>query len=117
MAKIISVHEYELKPDVDPRAFERAILDAKKRGLLELTGLSEVHLLEGIKGSRTGSYASVWIYQDRQAWEKLWGPPDKLKGKSDYPENWRIWEEEILAPFLDRDPDKIVLTSYEEWPT
>ena len=117
MTKIISVHEYELKSDVDPRAFEQAILDAEKRGLLDLAGLTEYHLLKGIKGSRAGSYAAIWVYQDRQAWERLWDSPDKPKGKSSYPENWRIWEEEILAPFLDRDPDKIVFTSYEEWQT
>jgi len=115
MAKIISVHEYELKPGVDERAFKQAILDAKKRGLLQLAGLTEYHLLKGIKGSRTGSYAAIWVYQERQAWEKLWGSPDKPKGKNDYPENWRVWEEEILAPFLCQDPDKIVFTSYEEW--
>jgi len=115
MAKIISVHEYELKPGVDERAFKQAILDAKKRGLLQLIGLTEYHLVKGIKGSRAGSYAAIWVYQDRQAWEKLWGSPDKPKGKGDYPENWKVWEEEILAPFLSQDPDKIVFTSYEEW--
>ena len=114
MAKIISVHEYELNPGVDQRAFEQAILEAKKRGLFQLAGLTEYHLLKGIKGSRIGSYAAIWIYQDRQAWEKLWGSPNKPKGKSDYPENWRVWEEEILAPFLRRDPDKIVFNAYEE---
>ena len=115
MARIISVHEYELKSGVDPRAFEQAILDAKKRDLLQLAGLTEYHLLKGIKGSRTGSYAAIWIFEDRQAWEKLWGSPDKPKGKSDYPENWVVWEEEILAPFLSQDPDKMGFTSYEEW--
>ena len=114
MAKIISIHEYELKPGVDQRTFEQAILDAKKRGLLQMAGLSEYHFLKGIKGSRAGSYAAIWVYHDRQAWEKLWGPPDESKRKSDYPENWKVWEEEILAPFLRRDPNKIVFTAYEE---
>ena len=31
-----------------------------------------------------------------------------------YPEKWRIWEEELLAPILSGDPDVIRFTAYEE---
>jgi hypothetical protein len=31
-----------------------------------------------------------------------------------YPEKWKIWENEVLAPFLTQDPDTIRFTSYEE---
>ena len=27
---------------------------------------------------------------------------------------WKVWENEILAPLLNRDPDTIRFTSYEE---
>ena len=32
MAKVISVHEYELKPGVQDADFERALHDAERRG-------------------------------------------------------------------------------------
>jgi hypothetical protein len=35
--------------------------------------------------------------------------------KADYPENWKVWENEVLTPFLDQDPDKIKFTSYQEF--
>ena len=30
------------------------------------------------------------------------------------PDNWKVWEREILAPFLAEDPDAIRFTTYEE---
>ena len=39
MAKVISVHEYELKPGVQGADFERALHDAERRGLFDLPGL------------------------------------------------------------------------------
>jgi len=114
MAKIISIHEYVLKPGADKDQFEKAIQKAKERGLLQLPGLVEYHFMKGIKGSRNGHYASVWIYENRGAWEKILGTAEHPVRKKDYPENWKIWEEEILMPFLDRQPDKIEFTAYEE---
>ncbi|TXL72809.1 hypothetical protein FHP25_23850 [Vineibacter terrae] len=114
MPKIVSIHEYELKPGIDAGAFERAIQDAKARGLLRLPGLVAHHVVKGIKGARAGRYAAVWIYESRDAWQLLWGTPEHPRRFDAYPANWRIWEEEILAPLLDRTPDRITFTAYEE---
>ncbi len=115
MPKVISIHEYTLKPGVDEAQFERAIQKARDRGLLRLPGLVEYHFVKGIRGSRRGRYAAIWVYESKEAWENLWGPPDQPRREQDYPENWKVWENEVLAPFLDRDPDKIEFTAYEEW--
>ena len=81
---------------------------------MKLPGLVEYHFMKGIKGSRSGYYAAIWIYESREAWERIWGTPEHPIRKEGYPENWKIWEEEIVMPFLDREPDKIELTAYEE---
>ncbi len=36
MARIISVHEYDLKPGSNPAQFEQALRDAEARGLFDL---------------------------------------------------------------------------------
>jgi hypothetical protein len=113
MARIVSVHEYVLKPTVDEKSFDKAIQEAEKRGLFQLPGLLGYHILKGIKGSRRGCYAAIWVYKDRQAWERLWGSPEYPRERSDYPENWQVWEE-ILSSFLTDDPDEIQFTAYEE---
>jgi hypothetical protein len=114
MSKVISIHEYILKPDVSELRFEDAILNAKERGLLRLPGLVDYYVVKGIKGFRNGLYAAVWIYESREAWESLWGPADKPLSKADYPQSWKVWEHDVLFPFLDEDPDKIKFTSYLE---
>ena len=114
LSQIISIHEYVLKPDVDERQFERAIQEAQESGLLRLPGLVRCHFVKGIRGTRRGRYAAIWVYESRRAWEELWGPLDRPRGKQAYPENWRIWEDEVLAPFLAQDPDRITFTAYEE---
>jgi hypothetical protein len=113
MTKIISIHEYTLKPEVSEAQFKDAIHQAQDRHLLQLPGLEEVHFLYGIKGKRSGQLTALWIYESREAWEQLWGSPEQPRKKVDYPEIWKIWEDEILAPILDRDPDQIDYTTYE----
>jgi hypothetical protein len=114
MGKVVSVHEYELKPGVQAADFERALRQAERRGLFELPGLSEHHFLRGLKGARRGACAAVWIFESREAWETLWGPPDAPRPPSQYPPKWQVWENEILAPLLSQNPDTIRFTSYEE---
>ena len=114
MTRVVSVHEYELRPGVSPADFERALGDAERRGLFDLPGLREHHFLRGLKGARRGGYAAIWIFDSREAWEKLWGPPGAPLPPSQYPQKWQVWENEILAPLLSQDPDKIRFTSYEE---
>jgi heme-degrading monooxygenase HmoA len=117
MAKVFSLHEYVLQPGVDEDDFKSAVHRVQEMGLLQLPGLVDFQLVKGIKGSRRGHFAVLWIYESRDAWQRLWGPPDEPLEKENYPENWRIWEEEILAPFLEGDPDQIRYTTYEEWTT
>ena len=114
MAKVVSVHEYQLKPDADEAAFERAIRDAERRGLFDLPGLVGHHFLKGLKGARRGFYAAIWIFESREAWERLWGTADAPRSAAEYPENWKVWENTVLAPFLTHNPDTVRFTSYEE---
>jgi hypothetical protein len=114
MPKVISIHEYELKPDAAAVAFERAIHDAQRHGLLGLTGLVEHYFLKGLKGMRQGAYAAVWVFESREVWEALWGTLESPRQPAEYPKAWRVWEDEILAPFLSGHPDTIRFTSYEE---
>jgi len=114
MAPVISVHEYELKPDVDEAVFEIAIRDAERSRLFDLPGLAAHYFLKGFKGHRRGTYAALWIFESTEAWEKLWGPVDCPKPAEEYPETWKIWEREILAPLLNQDPDTIHFTTYAQ---
>ena len=75
MGRIISIHEYDLKPGISAEQFEHALRDAEARGLLQLPGLVAHHFVKGAKGVRSGAYAAVWIYESREAWEHLWGTP------------------------------------------
>src|SRR5262249_49154788 len=54
MALVISVHEYELKPDVHEAAFENAIRDAERRGLLNLRVSLRTTSCEALKGIGAG---------------------------------------------------------------
>lgn len=114
MPRVISVHEYVLKPGVDEMAFEQALRRAEAEGLLELPGLVGRHFVKGLRGARQGQYAAIWVYSSRQAWEALWGPVDRPRSPEDYPDNWKVWENRVLERFLDRQPDHIQYTSYEE---
>ena len=115
MSRIISLHEYELKREGRREAFEEAILKARHDGLLKLSGLEETLFLKGIRGKRREKFASLWIYPSRESWERIWGPAENPRKKDDYPENWKIWENEVLAPFLSQAPHKIAYTAYEEF--
>jgi hypothetical protein len=53
------------------------------------------------------------MYDRREDWEALWGPIDRPHSREGHPASWRIWEDEILAPLLDRPPDEVRFTAYE----
>lgn len=114
VSRVVSIHEYTLDAGVGPVAFERAVAEADRRGLFDLPGLVEYRFLEGLRGENEGRYAALWIYESREAWEELWGAPGAPVETDEYPERWLTWENELLAPLLDRDPDDIAFTSYEE---
>lgn len=114
MPRIFGIHEYVLKPGVDHDQFERAVRQAEELGLFKLPGLLDHYFLKGLKGYRKGCYAAIWVFESREAWENLWGTPDHPVGKQDYPRNWQVWEKQVLTPLLDREPDAITFTDYEE---
>ena len=114
MGRVISIHEYDLKPGIDIGQFERTLRDADVRALLELPGLVAHHFVKGAKGARRGAYAALWIYESREAWERLWGTVEHPRPPQEYPDTWKIWEDEILAPFLENRPDDLRFTAYEE---
>jgi len=114
MARLISVHEYELKPGTDPERFERTLRDAEAQGLFDLPGLISHHFVKGVKGARRDTCAAIWVYESRDVWERLWGTPEHPKPPAEYPEQWRLWENQFLRPVLSTDPDSIRFTSYEE---
>ena len=114
MSRVVSVHEYRLRASAAEEAFEQAIQEARASDLLRLPGLVACHFIKGIRGNRKGHYAAIWVYESKEAWERLWGPVDRPKQKTEYPANWKRWEEEVLRPFLAEDPDEIKFTSYEE---
>ncbi len=113
MARVISVHEYELRANKDESDLLAAVEAAEARGLFDLPGLIAYRFLRGVKGRGAGRFAAIWIYRDRAAWQALWGPASDPKGKDEYPESWRAWEDELLRPLLVHDPDKIQFTSFE----
>jgi hypothetical protein len=115
MTRIISIHEYALKPGIDAAGFERAVRSAEARKLFDLPGLVEYRFVRGIKGRRRNGHAAIWVYESREAWERLWGSPDQPRGPADYPAAWQVWENEILAPLLAEAPDAIAFTAYEEF--
>ena len=114
MARMISIHEYDLRPGSGAGRFEEAIRAAEARGLFELPGLTAHHFIKGVKGARNDAYAAVWVYESREAWERLWGTLERPLERTQYPEKWRVWEEELLAPILSGHPDAITFTAYEE---
>ncbi|MFB0515214.1 MAG: hypothetical protein ACETWG_01255 [Candidatus Neomarinimicrobiota bacterium] len=114
MKKVISIHEYVLKPDVTDEQFKHGIEAARERKLFDLPGLEAYYFLKGIRGANAGTFAAIWVYKDRKAWEHLWGSVGRAVPKEGYPSSWQIWEKEILAPLLTCDPDEIRFTSYQE---
>ncbi len=114
MTRVLSLHEYDLRSGVEPSTFEAGLRRAEARGLFHLPGLRDHLFLRGLKGARRGGYAALWIYESREAWEGLWGPPESPLPRSRHPARWRVWEEEILAPFLTVDPHQVRFTAYEE---
>lgn len=113
MGRVISVHEYALKPEADAVKFEATVRKAEAAGWLKIPGLIAHYFLKGIRGDRAGTYAMVWIYESEEAWARIWGPVDEPAGKNEYPATWIRWEE-ALAPFLSADPDQIRFTSYRQ---
>ena len=115
MSKIISIHEYKLKDDVTAERFEAAVENARKQRLFNLPGLIEYHFLKRIRGTKMVEYSAIWIHENRDIWEKLWGKADSPIPKDNYPEKWKVWADELLAPLLTQAPDRIEFAANEEF--
>lgn len=113
MAKVFSLHRYQLAGGVKRKALAQAFQRAMSAGLFELPGLVAAYLLAGIKGDDRGRPGTLWVYRGRQAWQAIWGTPDRPTAARDYPVGWRRWEQEFLAPLINGDPDKISFSSYQ----
>jgi hypothetical protein len=85
------------------------------------TGSDCQHRLRGLgalarhaNAEQKDAYSAVWVFESREVWEKLWGSPEAPRPPAEYPKEWAVWENDILAPFLVRHPDTTRFTSYEE---
>ena len=114
MPRVICVHEYVLKEEITGIEFEHAVHIAQQRRLFELPGMTSWSFLRGLRGEHQNAYAAIWIYDSLQSWEALWGSLDQPVPTAAYPKSWKIWEQEVLAPLLDRPPDEIDFTAYIE---
>jgi hypothetical protein len=111
---ITSVHHYKLAESAKPADFHDAVETAVSRELFEnVPGLVDYQLCHGIKGERTGEFAAIWTYESVEAWTDVWGPVDDPVPKSEYPDEWLTWEDDLLEPILADDPDEIEYTTYE----
>ena len=61
MARIISVHEYDLKPGSSAERFEQEIRAAEARGLFELPGLTAHHFVKGVRGAGPHARGEAWF--------------------------------------------------------
>ena len=109
------MHEYILRTDVKEVDLENAVQEAHRHGLLQFAGIEEYHFVRCIRCAQSDCYGTIWNYESKEAWEMLWGSAGKPLSREDYPEKWKVWEQEVLAPFLEDDPDKIRFTAYEEF--
>lgn len=103
---VYSIHEHELNPAADPQAYEAAVQEAIAR--LRVPGLLAAQHLKGFKGERDGRYAVLWIFESAEAIRRNFGTPDAPI----WPPDWLHYENEVLAPFLDRHPDTVDFTDY-----
>jgi hypothetical protein len=111
---ITSVHHYELAESAEPADFHEAVEEALSRDLFEsIPALVDYQILRGIRGERTDEFAAVWMYESIEAWTEVWGPIGEPVPKTEYPDEWLTWEDDLLDPILAEDPDKIEYTSYE----
>jgi len=112
-SRIVSLHVYKLKAKTEPKAFEQRVGDYLYRSFRGLRGLTSSHFVKGIRGLYKGRYATLWVYENRDSWERLWGPLERPRQQAYYPKEWKRWES-FLEPFLQQDPDKITFTAFEE---
>jgi hypothetical protein len=111
VARIVAVHELELKAGVDPDAFERVVRKELTDLGLHMPGLVERRFLRGYKGAREGGYAMLWVFESRTALEAMFGSPERPEAGPDA----FVRYEAAIGPFLAAPrPDLIRYTDYLE---
>lgn len=106
MKTVYALHEHDLKPTVDEREYEATVGEAIRN--LRVPGLLHAYHLKGFKGQRQGRYAVLWIFANEQAIIENFGTPEDPK----WPKDWLHYENDILARFIDKHPDKIDFSDY-----
>ena len=106
MRPVYTFHEHELRSGIDHDDYEKKIGEAIKQ--LRVPGLLHAYHLKGFKGHRNGKYAILWIFESEEAIVRNFGTPQNPK----WPKDWLHYENDVLAPFIDRHPDKIDFTDY-----
>jgi 4-alpha-glucanotransferase len=106
MKTVYALHEHDLLPSANKRDYEAKVGEAIKK--LRVDGLLNAYHLKGFKGERQGKYAVLWIFASEEAIVQNFGTPENPK----WPEEWLHYENEVLAPFIDRHPDKINFSDY-----
>jgi hypothetical protein len=111
IARVVAVHELELKPDADRAGFERVV----RREIADLgrhmPGLVERRFLIGYKAERKGEYAMLWVFESAAALEALFGTEaDPRQGPKAF-----VRYEAAIGPYLAAPrPDLIRYTDYLE---
>jgi nicotinamidase-related amidase len=103
---VFSVHEHELKPDINIEKYEQEVGLALSQ--LRVPGLLHAYLIKGFKGKRKEGYGVLWVWENQQAIHENFGTPEHPK----WPSDWLHYENEVLAKYLIRHPDKIDFTTY-----
>ena len=103
---IFSLHEHELKPDVDEEAYKRDVAEAINR--LRVPGLLKAYHVQGFKGVRDQGYGVLWVFEKEETIVENFGTPENPK----WPKDWLYYENEILTKYLDRHPDTVNFTDY-----
>ncbi|MEM7032175.1 MAG: hypothetical protein AAF629_21670 [Chloroflexota bacterium] len=104
---IFSLHEHELRPDIDEEVYKRDVATAIAK--LRVPGLKKAYHVQGFKGKREQKYGVLWIFESEAAIVANFGTPENPK----WPEDWLHYENDILAKYLDRHPDTIDFTAYQ----
>ena len=64
MARVTSVHQFQLKPGIQPEDFEQAMREEIAKAF-DLRG-AELYLTKGERGEQVGDYLIMWEFYDSE---------------------------------------------------
>ncbi|GAA3626835.1 hypothetical protein [Microlunatus ginsengisoli] len=110
MTKLVGVHALELRPGVDPAAFEQVC--AEVVGVRMYPGWS-TRILKGERGARAGKYAVVFEIDSVEDRDRIFPEPDQHSAEAqqfdnEHPESSAVWDR--LFELVDLEAD--VVTDY-----